>query len=224
MTHTASMRVERGAAHQTMDQPCGGDRHGGGHRGLQFCRGHGGHGHCRSKPDLLPSSRRLVHTEPQLWRLGMDGGELRGVHGKTRAPRILEPRPDRRHACPVVHRRDQLHQDRQQGSRPALWLFPMDGVLSDSRFGLRHLQLARRSGTDTPNGPFTVMEGKYNGHPVKPSGTGAVESQGGPMFLYVGYWGRVGMVNGHTNGYVFGLRGHLDIPSCTRNPCPAVGL
>jgi hypothetical protein len=76
----------------------------------------------------------------------------------------------------------------------------------------------------TPNGPFTVMEGEYNGHPVKPSGTGAVESQGGPLFLYIGYWGRVGLRTGQANGYVFGLRGHLDIPSCNRNPCPAVGL
>jgi hypothetical protein len=62
------------------------------------------------------------------------------------------------------------------------------------------------------NGPFTVMEGQHDERPVGRSGTGAVESPGGPLFLYIGWWGRVGLPNGgHANGYVFGLRGHLDI-------------
>jgi hypothetical protein len=63
------------------------------------------------------------------------------------------------------------------------------------------------------NGPFTVMEGRYDNHLVNRSGTGAVESQGGPLFLYVGYAGRVALGSGHfaKGGYVFGLRGQLDV-------------
>jgi hypothetical protein len=65
----------------------------------------------------------------------------------------------------------------------------------------------------TPNGPFTVMEGKYGNRTVKPSSpTGAVEGHGGPLFLFVGYWGRVHLGSGnYAHGYVFGLRGHLDV-------------
>ena len=223
MTHTASMRFERGASHQATDQPCGGDRHGGGHRGLQFCRSHGGHGHCRSKPDVLPSSRRLVHTEPQLRRLGMDDGS----YGEcTAKPGLLGfPNPGLTDVtlvrwCTAATNCTKIgNKDLALPSGYSRWMVfcPIAGSGCDTYNWLV-------GAVRTPNGPFTVMEGKYNGHPVKPSGTGAVESQGGPMFLYVGCWGRVGMVNGHTNGYVFGLRGHLDIPSCTRNPCPAVGL
>jgi hypothetical protein len=62
-----------------------------------------------------------------------------------------------------------------------------------------------------PNGPFTVLTGHVNGQPVHPDNpNGTVEQVGGPLFLWVGYWGRVGKDGVAYQGYVFGLRGYLD--------------
>jgi hypothetical protein len=62
-----------------------------------------------------------------------------------------------------------------------------------------------------PNGPFTVLTGDVNGLPVRPDNPhAAVEQAGGPLFLWVGYWGRVGKDGYAYHGYVFGLRGYLD--------------
>jgi hypothetical protein len=62
-----------------------------------------------------------------------------------------------------------------------------------------------------PNGPFTVLTGDVNGVPVRADNpNGAVEQAGGPLFLWVGYWGRVGVDGRAYHGYVFGLRGYLD--------------
>jgi hypothetical protein len=62
-----------------------------------------------------------------------------------------------------------------------------------------------------PNGPFTVLTGSVNGQPVRADNPhGAVEQVGGPLFLWVGYHGRVGKDGYAYHGYVFGLRGYLD--------------
>jgi hypothetical protein len=59
-----------------------------------------------------------------------------------------------------------------------------------------------------PNGPFAIVAGRIEGHPVRPTNTdtGRVEHNGGPLFLYVGF-------NGHEPhsryGYVFGFRGWI---------------
>jgi hypothetical protein len=74
-----------------------------------------------------------------------------------------------------------------------------------------------------PNGPFAVVAGRIDGHTVMPTSTdqSKVEHQGGPLFLYVGYHGKVHLYTGavlnpwtHINqsyfyGYVFGFRGWL---------------
>ena len=57
------------------------------------------------------------------------------------------------------------------------------------------------------NGVFVVLEGKILHGSVKPSSSdaSAVEKPGGPLFLWVGYYGR----DSWGYGYVFGLRGYL---------------
>jgi hypothetical protein len=60
---------------------------------------------------------------------------------------------------------------------------------------------------ESPNGVFAVVGGVINGGAVIPtSSTGASETRGGPLFLWVGYHGQDPW--GH--GYVFGLRGYLN--------------
>jgi hypothetical protein len=64
-----------------------------------------------------------------------------------------------------------------------------------------------------PNGPFSVMAGSFEGKSVKPSNpNGAVESPGGPLFLWVGFHSYLSQGGGvpAKTGYVFGLRGHLE--------------
>jgi hypothetical protein len=58
-----------------------------------------------------------------------------------------------------------------------------------------------------PNGEFVVVDGKMQFGAVKPSSSNAnaVEKSGGPLFLYVGYYGQ----NSYGYGYVFGLRGYV---------------
>jgi hypothetical protein len=64
-----------------------------------------------------------------------------------------------------------------------------------------------------PNGPFAVLYGEINGHPVRATSHNhsQVEHNGGPLFLYVGYWGSINNGGGvaASHGYVFGFRGWL---------------
>lgn len=63
-----------------------------------------------------------------------------------------------------------------------------------------------------PNGPFSIVDGNWNGHSLKDSDpTLGVESHHGPLFLYVGYHGVKERQQGSTYyGYVFGFRGYLN--------------
>lgn len=62
-----------------------------------------------------------------------------------------------------------------------------------------------------PNGPFSVLTGRINGVAVRADNPhGGVEQVGGPLFLWVGYWGRVSVGDYAHHGYVFGLRGYID--------------
>jgi hypothetical protein len=57
-----------------------------------------------------------------------------------------------------------------------------------------------------PNGPFVVLAGVINGNRVVAQDLKkGVESDGGPLFLYVGHHG----VAGDKQEYVFGFRGYL---------------
>jgi hypothetical protein len=65
-----------------------------------------------------------------------------------------------------------------------------------------------------PNGPFAVVTGVIDKHHVTATSTdqSKVEHQGGPLYLYVGYHGKVDSGN-HlvpSEGYVFGFRGWLN--------------
>ncbi len=61
-------------------------------------------------------------------------------------------------------------------------------------------------GVKMPNGPFVVLAGFIKGQPVVAQDPNkGVESDGGPLFLYVGHHG--GGVN--SQEYVFGFRGYL---------------
>jgi hypothetical protein len=72
----------------------------------------------------------------------------------------------------------------------------LDNTLGDWLYG----------GVKMPNGPFVVLAGYVKGQPVSPQDPNkGVESDGGPLFLYVGYHG--GGVN--SREYVFGFRGYI---------------
>ncbi len=63
-----------------------------------------------------------------------------------------------------------------------------------------------------PDGPFLVVEGTVDGRAVvRQSESKGVESDGGPLFLYVGYHGSISNGGGvpASQGYVFGFRGYL---------------
>lgn len=64
-----------------------------------------------------------------------------------------------------------------------------------------------------PNGPFLVLQGKVDGKAVARQSDGKrEETDGGPLFLYVGFHGSINNGGGvpASNGYVFGFRGYLN--------------
>lgn len=63
-----------------------------------------------------------------------------------------------------------------------------------------------------PNGPFLVVGGRVDGKDVaRQDENKGVETDGGPLFLYVGFNGYINNGGGvpASHGYVFGLRGYI---------------